>query len=80
MKTIAITAAKTAIVELSIEDLEHLQTLLNGASVYADVLIKNGVEDYCNDMMQGYYDSFIFPQATGYWREFYDMEEAIKNL
>lgn len=80
MKTIAITAAKTAIVELSIEDLENLQTLLNGASVYADVLIKNGVEGYCDDMTQGYYDRFIFPQTTGYWRAFYDMQKAIKNL
>lgn len=80
MKTIAITAAKTAIVELSIEDLENLQTLLNGASVYANVLIENNVVGYCEEITRNFYDRFIFPKSSGYWDKFYKMLKAIKKL
>lgn len=80
MKTIAITAEKTAIIEISLEDIDRLEALVNGAEVYARQLLLNKVPDYCEERTQKYYDNRIYPDSCTYWKSLYDLEVKIKSL
>lgn len=80
MKKIAITADKTAIVELTHEDLEVLETMVNSAWVYAQRLIENNVDGYCDERSQHFCDGYLFNNSNKYWHILYTIETEIEKM
>lgn len=77
MKKIAVTTEKSVIVEISNEELETLDELMNAVSVYARACMEHDIPGYSGVDYERYYNRRIYPLSSEFWKQIYDLRKDI---